>query len=254
MKPLIGCLHEWFWKTEQKIDKTHITCGYIESSTFSTVQLLWAKTQKVGCAYGNLGNGDVRVVCNFSPGAPFYLEVKYLCGVISQADNRPLLPKGNITDIKYLARLGFILQPEQSKHNLNHKFPNAIDAIAPFLDKFSSTTKAWGVVALPRMYSEGWIRKNLHLVDNGTKGMVARLVTQYTFKENSMARCDSEEPIFEIGPPGSKCKETGFRHDALCYDFIDVVPGYRMIALLASIPLFTLILYDLFSTSMKQTN
>lgn len=253
MKPLIGCLHEWFWKTERRISKMNINCGYIESNTFSTVQLLWAKTQKVGCAYGNLGNGDVRVICNFSPGAPFYLEVKYLCGIISQADNRPLLPKGKITDIEYLARLGFILQREQSKHNLNYVAQNT-DALVQFLDQFSSTTKAWGVVALPRIYKEGWIRKQLHMVENGTKGLVARLVTQYTFKENSLARCDSEEPIFEIGPPGSKCKETGHRHYALCYDFIDVVPGYRMIALLASIPLFTLILYDLFSTSMKQTN
>lgn len=232
----------------------HINCGYIESSTFSTVQLLWAKTQKVGCAFGNLGNGDVRVVCNFSPGAPFYLEVKYLCGVISQADNRPLLPRGNITDIDYLARLGFILQREQSKHSLNYKLSNVVDAISPFLGKFAGTTKSWGVVALPHIYREGWIRKNLHMFKNGTKGLVARLVTQYTFKENSLARCDSEEPIFEIGPAGSKCKETGIRHDALCYDFMDVVPGYRMMALLASIPLFTLILYDLFSTSMKQSN
>lgn len=231
----------------------HISCGYIESSTFSTVQLLWAKTQKVGCAYGNLGNGDVRVVCNFSPGAPFYLEVKYLCGIVSQADNRPLLPKGNITDIEYLARLGFILQRTQTKHNLNYKLSNDIDAISPFLNKFSSSTKAWGVVALPQIYKKGWIRNKLHMLRNGTKGMVARLVTQYTFRESSMARCDSEESIFEIGPPGSKCKETG-NNDALCYDFIDMVPGYRMIALIASIPLFSLILYDLFSTSMKQTS
>lgn len=250
----MGCLHEWFWKTEKKINQMHINCGYVESNTFSTVQLLWANTQKVGCAYGNLGNGDVRVICNFSPGAPFYLEVKYLCGIIFQADNRPLLPRGNITDIQYLARLGFTLRREQSKHNLNYILPNAVDAIPSFLEKFSSTTKAWGVVALPGMYNEGWVRKKLHMLGNGTKGMVARLVTQYTFKESSMARCDSKESIFEIGPPASKCKETGQRHEALCYDFMDMVPGYRMIALLASIPLFTLILYDLFSTSMKQTN
>lgn len=250
----MGCLHEWFWRTEKKIKKMHINCGYIEANTFSTVQLLWAKTQKVGCAYGHLGNGDVRVVCNFSPGAPFYLEVKYLCGIILQADNRPLLPHGNITDIEYLARLGFILQPKQSKHNLNCKSSSAADNISPFLDKFGSTTKAWGVVALPGIYQENWVRKNLNYIRNSTKGMVARLVTKYTFKESTLARCDSEESIFEIGPPASKCKGTGIRHDALCYDFIDVVPGYRMIALLASIPLFTLILYDLFSTSMKQTN
>lgn len=252
MKPIIGCLHEWFWKTDQKIDQTHINCGYIEPSTFSLVQLLWAKTQKVGCAYGNLANGDVRVVCNFSPGAPFYLEAKYLCGVISQADNRPLLPKGNITDIAYLSRLGFILQREQSKHSLNNKLRYASSFNSSFFEKLGSTTKSWGIVALPLIYPEGWIREHLHIFRNGTKGMVARLVTRYTFKETTLAKCDTEEPIFEIGIPGSKCKETGIRHNALCYDFIDVVPGYRMIALIASIPLFTLILYDLFSASMKQ--
>lgn len=118
----------------------------------------------------------------------------------------------------------------------------------------NASSKGWGVVSLQHIYKAGWAREKIGDKSNGSTGFIAKLVTRYTFYEEGEARCDVDEPVYQIGEPGSMCVETGRRFFALCYEFRDPTPGYRLVAVLAPVALFSLILYDLFSGVMRQAN
>ncbi|KOB72897.1 hypothetical protein OBRU01_11623 [Operophtera brumata] len=117
----------------------------------------------------------------------------------------------------------------------------------------SSMPRTSRLDSLSNIYKTGWVRQKLHDFSNGTKGLIARLVTKYTFLEHDDSRCDTDTPIYVIGRPGSLCVQRGTRFDALCNDFGDPTRGYRLVAILAPIALFSLILYDLFSGVVRQT-
>ncbi|CAH2232562.1 jg22215 [Pararge aegeria aegeria] len=252
--PIIGCIHIWFSSAGKELIERDVQCGRSSVSTFHTVQLLWAKTSKIGCAFGERSNGDIRVVCNFSPGAPFYLETKLYCGIIAHNDIKYLRDNENLTDIFYLASLGI------KWHSLIN-LPS--DKVLATTDKMAdenvvrvtaaSTKSHWGVGSLTKLYKEGWVRKQLGDHKNGTRSLTARLVAKYTFIDETESRCDTDESIYIAGRPGSLCVENGRVYKGLCYGFRDPTPGYRLIAILASIALFSLILYDLFSGVVRQT-
>lgn len=206
----------------------------------------------MGCAYGEHENGDVRVVCNFAPGAPFVLETKYYCGFIYHKDVTNSFEKesnASVTGLKFLDPLGIALQNTKvvprkkplSLKRLHHRMVLA-------------NKRNWGIVSLRRIYTDGWVRKMMNKEMNSTVGAVARLVTKYKFKEDTLAKCDTEEPMFIEGPPGSLCLETGRKFHALCYEFRDPTPGFRLVAVIAPVALFSLILYDLFSGVIRQSN
>lgn len=246
---IIGCIHKWYWSAGQKLTATDIECGHSDSSTYNTVQLLWAETFKVGCAYGKRRNDDRRVVCNFSPGAPFYIDARLYCGLIVHKD---------------------IIDRFEFKHNLKINLamisPLVIDKTLK-LDKVTvgdysqlvqqydeSNAATSDLVNLKNIYNRGWLRKILGSNTNRTKGIIARLVTKYTFYEQTQERCDIEDPVYMTGKPGSLCDERGKRFDGLCYGFSDPTPGYRLVAIIAPAVLFSLILYNLFSGVIRQTN
>lgn len=208
--------------------------------------MLWADTNKIGCAYAEKPNGDVRVVCNFAPGAPFYLEAKYYCGFIAHT---PIFTdtSNDITNDFFLSSLGISLK-ELKQHNNSHTEP--LDIIT----NNSNILRISDLDPLFNIYKDRWVRENLKDFSNGTKGLIARLVTKYTFTDESEDRCDSDEAIYVAGDPGSMCTAKGRRFSALCYDFREPTPGYRLIAVLAPIALFSLILYDLFNGVVRQTN
>ncbi|XP_047032574.1 uncharacterized protein LOC124639322 [Helicoverpa zea] len=241
--PIIGCIHLWFWKAGSALTATDVECGHITPKSFFTVQLLWAATNKIGCAYGKKPNGDIRVVCNFSPGAPFYLETNYFCGFILYT--RAMEHRSNITSPEFLSAVGIALKPinrlgvagiQFTSHHVNYSL------------RYSD------IDVLGKIFQRNWIRQNINASSNGTLGMVARLVTKYTFGDSSGMKCDANEKMYESGEPGSRCSERGRRFHALCYDFRDPTPGYRLVAVVAPVALFSLILYDLFSGVVRQTN
>ncbi|XP_045449437.1 uncharacterized protein LOC123658002 [Melitaea cinxia] len=247
--PIIGCLHIWFSSAGKHLTTTDINCGRATVKTFNTVQLLWAKTTKIGCAYGERTNGDIRVICNFSPGAPFFLDTKLFCGLIAHSDIDFLRDNENITNPAILSHLGIHLNPlKKPRHNVSDE--NALSV--PFDTENLKST--WGIKSLTKVYQEGWVRKQIGDRSNGTKGMVARLVAKYKFIDESESRCDTGESVYQVGAPGSSCVEKSRTFHVLCYDFRDPTPGYRLIAIIAPIILFSLILYDLFSGVVRQTS
>lgn len=241
----------WFWSAGKKLTTTDVECGHITPATFCTAQLLWAETSKIGCAYGKKTDGEVRVVCNFAPGAPFYIDTKFYCGFISHKGVMEDFNE-NITDRKFLATLGISLSPvnfdinetDFASQNENETRRNHQNDSLRYSD----------IDVLGKIYKRKWVRHKLNETANGTIGLVARLVTRYTFGEDGGSQCDMNEAIYESGEPGSKCVERGRRFHALCYDFRDPTPGYRLVAVLAPVALFSLILYDLFSGVVRQTN
>ncbi|CAH4027719.1 unnamed protein product [Pieris brassicae] len=250
VSPIIGCLHVWYWSAGKNIKQADIKCGRTSVKTYNTVQLLWAKTLKIGCAYGERSNGNIRVVCNFTPGAPFFLKTGLYCGIIDHSNN--ILSGSFATKKAFLDSLPVFwdsIEPterdmfETSEHNL----PSYINGI-------DSVNTIWGVQSLKKIYKEGWVRKYLGKPENGTRGMIARLVTKFTFVDESEARCDTNESMYIAGKAGSLCMERGRRYINLCYEFRDPTPGYRSLAVAAPIALFTLILYDLFSGVVRQSN
>ncbi|CAG9559104.1 unnamed protein product [Danaus chrysippus] len=248
--PVIGCLHIWFSSAGKNLTPVDVSCGHTTVLNFNTVQLLWAKTAKLGCAYGIRSNGDVRIVCNFSPGAPFILDTQLYCGIIAHNDLSQFRGNENLTDLNFLSTLGI-------KWNRIIKLPKIFPPDTLKLDskQISKNHKpTWGVDSLTKIYEEGWVRKNVNKKQNGTKSMIARLVAKFVFIDNSESKCDTGESVYEAGEPGSKCTETGATYNSLCYDFKDPTPGYRLIAVAAPITLFSLILYDLFSGVVRQTN
>lgn len=255
--PIIGCVHVWFSSAGQDLIERDVHCGRSSVTTFHTVQLFWAKTSKIGCAYGERSNGDIRVVCNFSPGAPFYLETKLYCGIIAHNDIEYLRNNDNVTDLDFLASLGIkwrsIFKSSSEKVSST---PTAVKIYAKnFVSESTARTKShWGVDSLTKLYKESWVRKQLVDRQNGTRSMTARLVAKYTFIDETESRCDSDESIYVAGDPGSLCVEKGRTYHGLCYDYRDPTPGYRLIAIAAPIALFSLILYDLFSGVVRQTN
>lgn len=244
----MGCLHAWFASAKEKLTATDVDCGHANPETFNTVQLIWSKTTQIGCAYAERFNGDIRVVCNFAPGAPFYLKSRYYCGLIAHKDITKIFYVSNdtdVTDIQFLSSLGIVLN---KVNNINGDVTNDVERQPRDEDLlFDQDT-------LNYIYKPGWARKALKDFSNGTIGMVARLVTRYTFVEEGMSKCDLDEPIYKTGEPGSLCLVTGKRYDKLCYEYADTTVGYRLAAILAPIALFSLILYDLFSGVMRQTN
>lgn len=249
--PVIGCLHVWFSSAGENLTPVDVSCGHTTVLNFNTVQLLWAKTAKLGCAYGIRSNGDVRIVCNFSPGAPFIIETQLYCGIIEHNDLPQFRSNENVTDLNFLSKLGI-------KWNRIIKIPKTFFSDTKKLDSSNQITKkhqpTWGVDSLTKIYEEGWVRKHLGRKQNGTQSLIARLVSKFMFIDNSESKCDTGESMYEAGEPGSMCTETGATYNSLCYDFKDPTPGYRLIAVAAPITLFSLILYDLFSGVVRQTN
>lgn len=243
LDPLIGCIHSWFRSGVFELTATDIECGHITPITYNTVQLIWAETNKIGCAYSQNPWGEVRVVCNFAPGAPFTIYTKSFCGFIRHKEIMKIY-NGKRNILQYLSQLGIhmhrVTTPSENKET-SHKVFN-------FSLRFSDTD------TLAKIYSRKWVRKQLQDFSNGTMGLVARLVTKYTFGEDNGPQCDTSKHIYDIGAPGSMCVEKGRRFNGLCYDYRDPTPGYRAVAVLAPIALFTLILYDLFSGAVRQTN
>ncbi|CAB3246237.1 unnamed protein product [Arctia plantaginis] len=241
--PLIGCIHSWF-RSGVELTATDIDCGHITPTTYNTVQLIWAETNKIGCAYGKSPWGDVRVVCTFAPGAPFTIYTKSFCGFILHKEMMEV-QNGKNSIPHYLSSLGIHLHkiqtPTSDNEQTNHKLYN--DSL-----RFSD------IDTLSKIYTRRWVRKQLQEFSNGTLGLTARLVTKYTFGGDNGPQCDTSKHIYEIGEPGSLCVEKGRRFNGLCYDFRDPTPGYRAVSVLAPIALFTLILYDLFSGAVRQTN
>lgn len=227
---------------------TDINCGRATVKTFNTVQLLWAKTTKIGCAFGERTNGDIRVICNFSKGAPFYLDTKMFCGLIAHNDVDFLRNNENITNPAFLSHLGINLtRLKKPRYNVSDESALSV----PFDTEHLKSM--WGIKSLTKVYQEGWVRKQIGDYSNGTKGLVARLVAKYKFIDESESKCDTGESIYKVGAPGSSCVEKSRTFHVLCYDFRDPTPGYRLIAIIAPIILFSLILYDLFSGVVRQT-
>ncbi|CAH0713749.1 unnamed protein product, partial [Brenthis ino] len=256
--PVIGCIHVWFSSAGKDLTVTDIQCGRTTVNTFNTVQLLWAETRKIGCAYGEQSNGDIRVICEFSPGAPFYLETKLFCGIINHKDISYMRNNKNLTDLNFLSSLGIkwnhIPITEKSFINISIQRGLKMNNGELTTETLQTTDSSWGLDSLTKVYKEGWVREHLDNGVNGTRSMIARLVAKYTFIDESESRCDSGEPIYEVGSPGSSCIENGRTYTGLCYDFGDPTPGYRVIAIAAPIALFSLMLYDLFSGVVRQTN
>ncbi|XP_031764305.2 uncharacterized protein LOC116412852 [Galleria mellonella] len=252
VSPILGCIYIWFLSAGSKFNETDIKCGHTSPVTFNTAQLIWANTNKIGCAYGIRTNGDIRVVCNFAPGAPFFLNTKYYCGFIAHNDisTKIQLKDLNVTDQKYISFLGLQLDPPEheiiyDKMKQNFNYSNISN---------NDYSKFWSLHDLNKKYNQTQMRKNAIGYTNGTIGIIAKLVTKYTFFDESQSRCDTGEPIYIVGRPGSLCIEKSRRFHALCYDFRDPTPGYRLVAVIAPIALFSLILYDLFSGVVRQTN
>lgn len=250
----IGCIYAWFLSAGNKIKKKDIECGHIDSSTYNTVQLIWADTTKMGCAYGRRSNGDVRVVCDFAPGAPYFLITKYFCGFTSHRDVTDVVMNDDdygtdLTNLTILSSLG--LNMDRVYHTKSNTSNYKSDV---FKVSNKHIRKYWSLDSLSDLYTEARLRKFMNDYSNGTKGMIAKLVTRYSFFEESESRCDSNEPVYAVGEPASLCVEKGRRFHALCYDYRDPTPGYRLVAVVAPVALFSLILYDLFSGVVRQTN
>lgn len=249
---VIGCVHAWYLSAGKNLQRKDVDCGHVDVSTYNTAQMIWATTNKVGCAYGVRPNGDVRVVCNFAPGAPYFILTKYYCGFISHKD---------ITEEVADKEMDFTSLALLSSIGLNLNSFNVVD----FYGKSKNDTnqnettpqrlsEVWGTEKLAKIYTRSKLRKNLKDFSNGTRGFIAKLVTRYQFHEQSESRCDTNEPIYVVGEPGAGCVERGRRFGSLCYDFRDPTPGYRLVAVVAPVALFSLILYDLFSGVVRQAN
>ncbi|KPI98928.1 Venom allergen 3 [Papilio xuthus] len=251
---VVGCIHAWYWNAGENLSDTDIQCGHIEPTTFNTVQLIWANSHKIGCAFGVSRNGDVRVVCNFSPGAPYFLKRKFFCGLLPHRDITSALDATvDFTNLTFLSSIGIHLDEiNETNTNYDSKVHVFDERLLAEINTVQKTASHWGVHSLSNIYQEGWVSRLLDKLQNGTKGMVARVVTQFTFFEESEARCDTEEPVYVKGEPASLCVERGRRYPALCYHFGDPTPGYRLVAIIAPITLFSLILYDLFSGARTQ--
>lgn len=247
MPPVIGCLHTWFESAGSRLTSVDIRCGHIERSTFNTVQMLWAKTLHIGCAYGQRTNGDVRVVCNFSPGASFLLTTQFYCGLIPNKDRSIVLKNMSLdlTSDRFMKSIGLNMLKRKKPHYVSISKQNQTSVTY-------KKSLRWGVDSLFHIYTPAWAPSRDRV--NGTVGYLARLVTEYVFFENDRSVCDTDEPVYIDGEPGSLCVETGRRFRALCYNFRDPTPGYRLVAVLAPVALFSLILYDLFSGVVRQTN
>lgn len=254
MAPIVGCIHKWYWSAGEVISETDIQCGHIEASTYNTVQLIWANTNKIGCASGVSRNGDIRVVCNFSPGAPFYLKRKFYCGLIPYQEIPVSLDDSvDFTNLTILSSLGINLD---EVHETKAKYTNneyLLKDQTQYKEELVKALPLWGVQSLSELYQERWVSRFFDELENGTRGMLARVVTQYTFFEESQARCDTEEPIYVKGQPGTMCIESGRRYPALCYHFRDPTPGFKLVAIIVPVTLFSLVLYDLFSSAVRQT-
>ncbi|KAL4711793.1 hypothetical protein ACJJTC_005962 [Scirpophaga incertulas] len=248
--PIIGCLYAWFSSAGRNIDKTDVECGHANSFSFNTVQLIWANTNKIGCAYGKRDSGDIRVVCNFAPGAPFFLKTKYYCGLIAHNANR--IGKTNnkdYTDSTFLSSLGLKMRtvPENKRLTKTKKYKQQ-------KIKRQYQTSDWYLKSLLNVYMQARFRNAVKDYSNGTRGLVLKLVTEIKFIEESDGKCDTNESIYVIGSPGSLCAAKGRKYHSLCYDFGNPTPGYRAVAIVAPIALFALILYDLFSGVMTQNH
>lgn len=250
--PVIGCLHAWFLSAGTTLSVTDIECGHITPDTFNTVQLLWAETANIGCAFGVQLNGDIRVVCNFSPGAPFRIRAKYYCGVIKHKHLTNFFEKGtNVTNLKFLSSIGLKLKEIRNVKNDKYLISERIESKEKNLTRRSRSSE---LDIFNKIYSPGWIRGTMNANKNGTAGMTIRLVTRFTFTDDGDSKCDTEVPIYITGETASLCEEKGLRFKGLCYEYGDVTSGFRLFAILAPIALFVLILYDLFSGVVRQNN
>lgn len=128
---------------------------------------------QIGCAYAKKRSGEIRVICNFAPGAPFQLETKYYCGILKLKEMRNFLPEGRITDLSYLEKLGFNMQLVNMTDRDNDN-RTAINVSYPECKR----GKKWGILALRRQYRTSWIRRKLNIMNNASIGAVARLVTR----------------------------------------------------------------------------
>lgn len=201
----------------------------MKRDTFATAQLLWAETNKVGCASAKLANGNTKVLCNFAPGASFTLHTDYYCGILSEReiDNDTLKHQNWIDTILYANR-DDNYRPRQTQSDEQARNES-----------------------LKYLYKEHWLKLHSQVTTNGTIAGVARLVTRYVLHGRDHTKCDSNKSIYIAGSPGHMCSATGERYKALCYDFREENPGYRLVAVLAPAGIFSLILYDLFSSVMR---
>ncbi|VVC93129.1 unnamed protein product [Leptidea sinapis] len=246
---VIGCIHLWYWSAGRHLQKADVQCGRAAVRNFNTVQLLWATTTKVGCAYARRRNGDIRVVCNFAPGAPFVIDTRLYCGIITHEPTKEFGDDPQkINDM--MPSLGVSWNHIQQK-NREHPTSSKVD---PLYSTTEGLKSIWGVQSLNKIYLEDWVRELMGKRKNGSKCVIARLVTKYTFIDVSEAKCDMNQSVYIAGPPGSECAERGRRYGNLCHDFRDPTPGYRMVAVVAPVALFTLILYDLFGGVVRQSS
>lgn len=244
---ILGCLHAWYESAGEDLEMRDVHCAHLEKRTYATAQILWAKTNRVGCAYGSGESGDVKVICNFAPGAPFVLERVSYCGIIPESDLFFYRYFSDITKHRFLTYLGIELEPWTDDDYTTKTKRSYLDVV----HVKNSTADPYNF--LYKAFKENWLRSKVEVDPNSTVMGVARLVSQYEFRENSQGKCDNEESIYIEGEPGSQCYETGKRFTALCYKYKDEGPGYRTVAVLAPVALFSLILYDLFSSVVRQT-
>ncbi|CAG9104272.1 unnamed protein product [Plutella xylostella] len=250
---IIGCIHVWFESAGASLTAEHIRCGHIHRNTYHTVQLLWAGTTSVGCAFGKSVNGDERVLCYFSPSAPFRLTAKYYCGIIPHHDIIDRFDNvHDVTSTDFAAKIGISII---NHYDTGNKTLNRHQTISHVIKEEKSPW--FGVDSIVNIYQPGWARNRgdnstNNTFTNGTLGYIARMVTKYRFKSVVYRNCS--EGVYEEGAPGSSCNMRGRRFSSLCYDFGDPTPGYRLVAIIAPMALFTLILYDLFNGVVRQTN
>lgn len=238
---IFGCIHNWFFAAGKDLESRDVKCAQLKRTTYATAQLLWAQTDKMGCAYGEI-SGDYKIICNFAPGTPFILQTDYYCGIIFDEDVTGEYNLTDVNDIGFLNTLGIKLDPYVDSMDRFKRFPSP---------SFLYSTREMGSENKLR-YSivDGDLRHYIGFEGNGTLRAISRMVTRYSLSL-SLGKCDNDEPIYVGGSPGYLCEERSTMFRALCYDYTDEYFGYRVIAILAPVALFSLILYDLFSSVMN---
>lgn len=245
-------MNAWF-SNAKHLKARDIECGVVKPNTMHSVQILWAATSQVGCAYGILRNGNERVVCNFAPGASYFLYTDFFCGISMHQDLNDQFPDKTVQDDdEYLMDTwGIYVKEKESLLNASHQDLMLNNST------FYPSEYSFGVESLKNSYFTGWGRSDTTRFGNGTAAFTATLVARYTFTMGTdlapdLTLCDSNEPVYRPGPPASACIDVSHRYEGLCYAYRDPVPGYRVVACIAPAFLFSLILYDLFSSVMRE--
>ncbi|XP_041972424.1 uncharacterized protein LOC121728331 [Aricia agestis] len=246
---VMGCLYIWYWAAGDKLSRTDVTCGRATPFTYSTVQLFWAKTSKIGCAYAVLENGDERVICNFSPSSSFSIESRLYCGILLYHDNKTFV--GITQDLfSTILRLHWRYSKNDYTFSLLKLRSNASIADPTYWKRKKYDT----IKNFVSLFKHEKAREYYGDWTNGTRSWMSVQVAKHKFVGKSGPRCESGERVYRAGKPGSLCDEHGRLYYSLCDAFQDPTPGYRLITLVAAIVLFSLVLCDLFSGVVRQNN